>query len=279
MVRPLTTCLSLVIAAIACGQEAPAPSAKDEQAKRRLELMQQALADCRISSKEIARESALKVGQTPLLRYDDPTRGLGERTEGLQDAGVWRMGETGRPTALITLEIYRSGPKRVILSYEFLSLTPSPLALTSPRGPQWNPTATDLKMSSLPKAPPPADTPRARLVQMRQLARRFTVQETLPPADNKIECRLLAQPIDRYAGGADKLVDGAIFAFANGTNPEVALLLECTEREWSYGLMRLSSAQLQAKLDGETCFEAAKVIQSGAKDSYAGMGYSIDWEE
>jgi hypothetical protein len=278
MFRLLITGLGLCLAAIAGGQEAPPRSGKEEAAKRRLELMQGAVEDCRVVSQQLPPE-ALAIVKSPLLRYDDPTRGLGERTDGLQDAGVWRMGETGRPTALITLEIYRNGPKRAILSYEFLSLTPSPLELRSPRGPLWTPTSTDLTMTSLPKSPPPADSPRARLVQMRQLARRFTVQETLPPEDNKIECRLLAQPIDRYDGGPEKLLDGAIFAFANGTNPEVALLLECSEREWRYGLARLSSAAVEAKLDGETCFKAAKVTLSGAKDSYAGMGYAIDWEE
>ncbi|HZL87943.1 MAG TPA: hypothetical protein VFB96_06160 [Pirellulaceae bacterium] len=279
MVRHVTFALCLCVAVVACGQEAPAKSAKDEAARRRLELMLSALADCQISSPEIAIESALKTGKTPLLRYDDPTRGLGEKSDGLQDASVWRLGETGRPTALITLEIYRNGPKKAILSYEFLSLTPSPLELKSPRGPLWTPTSTDLRMAPLDKAPSPADTPRGRLVQMRQLARRFTVQETLPPGDNKIECRLLAQPIDRYDGGQEKVLDGAIFAFANGTNPEVALLLECTEREWFFGLARLSSAALQANLDGQSCFEAARVTLSGAKDSYAGMGYSIDWQD
>lgn len=275
MVRHVTVGLWICASLAALAQDDPAGTPRDEQAKRRLELMLGALADCRISSQEIASAAALKMGKSPLLRYDDPTRGLGETTEGLQDASVWRVGETGRPTALITLEIYRQGPMRGVLSYEFLSLSPSPLDLTSPRGPKWTPTSTDLKMAALPKAPRPADSPRARLVQMRQLARRFSVQEELPP-DNKIECRLLAQPIDRYDGGVEKLVDGAIFAFANGTNPEAALLLECSSEEWSYGLARLSSAALQARLDGEKCFEAAKVAQSGAKDTYAGMGYPIE---
>jgi hypothetical protein len=277
MIRFLTIGLWLSMTAIAVGQQFSPGASKEERAKRRLDLMKEALADCRIASSATLPAAALAVGKDPLLRYDDPTRGLSDKTDGLLDASVWAVGENGRPTALITLELYRNGPTRSVLSYEFLALTPMPLEVTSPRGPKWAPTSTELKVAPLPKSPRPADSERARLVQMRQLARRFTVTEEFN--GNKLECRLLAQPIYRYAGGAEKLLDGAIFAFANGTNPELGLLLECNEREWSYGIVRLSSAALQAMLDGKACYEASKVAMSGAKDSYAGMGYAIDWSE
>ena len=59
---------------------------------------------------------------------------------------------------------------------------------------------------------------------MRQQSRRFTAKERI----NKelVECRLIAQPIDRYQSDADKIVDGAIFALANGTNPEIGIVFE-----------------------------------------------------
>lgn len=277
MVRHVAFALCLLAAAAACGQEAPAKSQPDDAAKHRLELMLGALADCRLASKGISADG-LAIVKSPLLRYHDPTRGMNEGTEGLMDACLWRIGQSGRPTALVTLEIYGKGPGRAILSYEFLSLTPLPLDLSSPRGPTWAPSSTPLVMKPFSKAPPPADSARARLIQMRQLARRFSVQEELP-GNNKIDCRLLAQPIDRYAGGPETLLDGAIFAFANGTNPELGLLLECSEKDWTYGIVRLSSAALQAKLDGEVCFEAAKVVKSGARDAYVGMAYPIEWKE
>ena len=267
--------LSLTAAVVACGS-VEAQSPVGVAARRRLAWMEQAIAECRLQSKEIPA-AGLKFSEKPLLRYDDPTRGMGESTDGLEDATVWRLGKSGRPTALVMLEFYRRGAGRAVVSYEFLSLVPSPLELTSPNGPTWTPSGTDLKMSSLEGAPPPADSPRTRLIQMRQLARRFSVHEDVN--DSKIECRLLAQPIDRYAGEPDGTVDGAIFAFANGTNPEVGLLLECREKEWSFGLCRLSAAALYVKLDDKQIWEAAKVKQSGALDSYAGMAYTIEWKE
>ena len=252
---------------------------KELASQRRMALMQEALADCRVEAKSSLSPAEVQLGTTPLLRYDDPTRSIEERrTDGLLDATVWRMGEQGRPTALITLELYRAGEKRAVISYEFLSLSPQSFELTSPRGPKWKPTATPLTMSSLKGAPVAAASARTRLTQMRQLARRFSVLEEIKDG-NKIECRLLSQPIDRYSGGEQKVVDGAIFAFANGTNPEVGLLLECDGKGWQYGLVRLSSAALFARLDDKPIWEAPKVMKSGGLDPYVGMAYGIDWNE
>jgi hypothetical protein len=129
--------------------------------------------------------------------------------------------------------------------------------MVSPRGPRWTPATTEFKLADLPEAPEPAATAKARLNQMRQLARRFTVQEELLGGE-KVECRLLPQPIDRYADEQQGIVDGALFAFANGTNPEAGLFLECGAKGWSYGVIRLSAASLFASLDGKQFFTAPK---------------------
>ena len=101
----------------------------------------------------------------------------------------------------------------------------------------------------MPKAQKPSATAAARLTEMRQLMRRFVAKELY----NKewIECRLIAQPIDRYQSEAEKIVDGAIFALANGTNPEFGIVLETDGTRWQYGVLRLSSAESIITLDGE----------------------------
>jgi hypothetical protein len=246
---------------------------QERDRQRRLELMQTTIDDLQIASKEIQRESALKSGRTPLLRYNDPTRSL-EATTGLLDAGVWRIGETGRPTALVTLEIYRGQNNKAVLSYEFLCLVPAQLAIESPRGPTWHPTGTELKMTRLPDAPRPADSAKARLAQMRQSSRRFAVHETLDRGE-KVECRLLSQPIDRYADEDRDIADGAIFVFANGTNPELGLLLECDANDWSYGVARLSAAALFADLDGKQFFEAPSRFGQPRSAPYMGTTHPI----
>src|SRR5262245_5556228 len=87
-----------------------ASAGDDQEAKRRLEFMQAAVASLEPKSSELKPKAALTFAPKPLLRYSDPTRG-GVGTESannvLLDAGVWRLGTEGRPTALVTLEIYQ----------------------------------------------------------------------------------------------------------------------------------------------------------------------------
>jgi hypothetical protein len=251
---------------------------REQRSRRRLEFMQSVIDGLEVSSRDIKSDAALKLGKIPLLRYNDPTRGLGEQSTGLLDGGVWRLGETGRPTALVTLEIYRVAGGKSVLSYEFVSLVSPPLAIASPSGPAWNPAGTDLKLVRLPEAPRPADSQKTRLAQMRQMSRRFAVHETLDNGD-KVECRLLSQPIDRYSDEKGGLSDGAMFVFANGTNPELGLLLECTAEQWSYGVIRLSAAALFADLDGKPFFEAPKSFGQPRSAPYLGTGHPITLEE
>jgi hypothetical protein len=202
------------------------------------------------SRRIITAKSALTFATKPLLRYSDPTRGSTEANV-LLDASVWRLGESGRPTALVTLEIYRSSGKESLLSYEFASLTEAKFSLHHKQHDKvaWQATGSAVTMAPLTSAPQPARSAGGRLSQMRQLARQFAVREKLRDG-TALECRLLAQPIDRYASSDGTIADGAIFAFANGTNPELGLLLECDEKRWTYGAVRLSAAELALELDG-----------------------------
>ena len=223
------------------------PASDDAQRKEQQTLMEQTIAGFDVRSDAIRTKPALTFAAKPLLRYNDPTRGTTEANV-LLDATVWRLGETGRPTALVTLEIYRASGTDGLLSYEFASLTDAEFSLThkANKTVTWKATGSALTMTRLPEAPVPAKSASGRLTQMRQLARQFKVHERL--REVSIECRLLAQPIDRYASAADKITDGAIFAFANGTNPELGLLLECDDERWLYGIVRLSAAELMLKL-------------------------------
>jgi len=237
----------------------------EASSKRRLEAMREAINDLKFSSPDIKAEAALRMGKGPLLRYNDQTRNL-------LDATVWRVGKIGRPTAVVTLEIYGKTDAAPALVYEFVSLSPGRFSMESPRGPRWTPSGTDLKMAALTNAPRAADSKTARLAQMRQAARRFEVREEY--RGDKVECRLLATPIDRYDGGERDRLDGAMFIFANGTNPEVGLLVECRDNEWSYGMFRLGGAALSADLDGKPCY-AAPAMRGGISDRYATAAHGI----
>ena len=79
----------------------------DLQSQQRLQMMEQEFAQYAIDPPPAALPQAFQFVSKPLLRYSDPTRGT-TAANVLIDATVWRLGEQGRPTALITLEIYRA---------------------------------------------------------------------------------------------------------------------------------------------------------------------------
>lgn len=253
-------------------------SAQDEaEAKQRLEFMQAAVGSLESESSELKPNGALAVVGKPLLRYSDPTRG-GVKMESannfLLDAGVWRLGAEGRPTALVTVEIYQERDGSRVLSFEFLSLTEARFSLKHKSGIRWDATTSGLSLKELPEAPKPAATAAARLAQMRQLVRRFAAKERFN--NETIECRLLTQPIDRYESAAQKVVDGAIFAFANGTNPEIGVMFESDGERWHYGILQLTAAESTVTLDGKQVAAYERFNSRGRHDgAYNSGAYRI----
>src|SRR5579859_1639589 len=108
----LTSILALLTGRLWADDEpSPDKARKEEISKRRLELMKSAIDEITISSRGGLPDGALKFGKTPLLRYNDETRGF-------LDAGVWRVGDNGRPTAFVTIELYRAGEGMASLTHE-----------------------------------------------------------------------------------------------------------------------------------------------------------------
>ena len=240
----------------------------DPEAKKRLEVMRSAVTALEGSSK-LLKPKELEAAPEPLLRYSDATR----VPSVLLDAGVWRLGTEGRPKALVTVELYRRAKGTRVLSYEFLSMTPVQFELKhKTEKVAWEGTESGLRLKELPDAPKPAATAPGRLGQMRKLVARFGAKETYN--GDTAECRLLTQPIDRYQSEKEKIVDGAIFALAIGTNPEIGVVLECDAEKWSYGIIRLSRARSWVTLDGK---EVAAYEQFKPKSRTDGS-YANGWQ-
>ncbi len=110
---------------------------------------------------------------------------------------------------------------------------------------------------------------------MRQLARRFAAKERYN--NETTESRLIAQPIDRYQSEAEKIVDGAIFVLANGTNPEIGIVLESDAERWRYGILRFCSAEATVMLDGKEVAAYERFNARGRKDGPYNTGsYKIE---
>jgi hypothetical protein len=113
------------------------------------------------------------------------------------------------------------------------------------------------KIQDLADAPPPAEKAVQRVAQMRQIAERFTVVDRFGRNEADLQnyvLRLMPQPVYRYEEAAEK-VDGGMFVFAQGTNPEAVLLVEAvgTAKDgfWRYGFAPTTMYELTAHLKGE----------------------------
>jgi len=188
----------------------------------------------------------LEMRQEPVLRWPNPTR---EVPEGA--TFVWVL--DGRPEAIGC--IWKHG----ILSHAFHSLSPARVTGEHDGQVIWHPEKGGLELQNFPRAPRMADSAVKRLSQMKDLARRFTCRLAAEGRKGE-DLRLLPRPIFRYEARRKDLVDGALFAFVQGTDPEVTLVLEAGRddegAQWRYALTRRSMLALEAELDGERIWSA-----------------------
>src|SRR5207247_6310491 len=63
------------------------------------------------------------------------------------------------------------------------------------------------------------------------------------------------QPIHRYESAKQRVVDGALFAFAEVTDPEVLVMVEVFKEgpasKWRYALARMNNHEMEVRLDGQ----------------------------
>jgi hypothetical protein len=201
-----------------------------------------------VYSDAIAREP-----MTPhrVLRWQNSTRGTQE-SDGVLVLWVHK----GRPEASVSVYPWEGS-----IAHELVSLSRSGKLVARDHGQViWSPETPGVTFQDIPGAPAPAGTPALRLTQMKALADRFKATMTGWKADrsDREELRLLPKPLYRYesiesAGKDPGWIDGAVFAFVQGTDPEALLLLEAINRDgrprWQFAFARATSGSLEARLD------------------------------
>lgn len=191
-------------------------------------------------------KKALELKKEPVFEWSDSAR------EGLTTQGVvflWLR--DGRPAAIGSIfsepEERLKGRK---VFHEFHALAPEKLLVTPSKGAlnEWKPEA-GLARKELPDAPAPADTPAARLLQMKKLAAEFT-GHGIDQQKKQVDMRLLPTPLYRYPAAKTGVIDGALFTLVatTGTDPEVLLLIEAKEKKgkvrWEFACGRFSDKSL-----------------------------------
>src|SRR5262245_31187209 len=156
------------------------------------------------------------------------------------------------------------------LCHELCSLSRNAELVARDRsGTVWAPESAGVKFHDVPDGPAPAGTPELRLAQMKSLGARFTATLTGWKDDesDREVLRLLPRPLYRYDIKAatethPNLRDGALFAFVQGTDPEVLLLVEAVvagdRSRWQYAFARATSGALEARLGEQLVWKVAR---------------------
>jgi hypothetical protein len=239
---PSLLLLATLVGGVLAEDGAEKPEERDV-ARKRLQIMASRIEGLVVSSNDPAFPKQMQ--PAPLFRYDDETRGY-------VDGTIWRLGEKGRPLAIVTAELhpkYLGGGPRIV--YDFLSLTDRTFTARSTDVPGWSPSGSAVELKALAGAPPPAPEAAKRLTQLKQQARRFAGTQIVQELDKtSVQLRLLPREIDRYSPAAHELADGAIFLLVNGRNPALLLVVETDGKSWQYGIGRLSApSTLEVELD------------------------------
>jgi hypothetical protein len=196
------------------------------------------------------RADLLKLNLEPVFRMG--RQGAQDIEEGA--IFLW-TGEAGRPEAAVQVFLIRNAehPNGIWL-HEFTSLSPRRVAAVRDGRATWSPQASGIEFRPVPGAAKPAGSAAQRIRQMREMAGQFRASDNFK-AKGWSELRLLPTPIARYGGPDTKVVDGAVFAFVIGTDPEVFLFLEARPGDagaaWHYALAPMTVYALEVSLRGK----------------------------
>jgi len=199
------------------------------------------------------RERPFKFVEAPVLRWANPVGGA-------KDGTVFVWTDRGRPQAVLQLFTYDDDH----FSHEWQSLADRPLTAERAGAAVWTPAEPALQFQELKDVDVPAATAGGRLRQMKSLAAKFSSTFTgFAQSPTPVELRLLTQPLYRYEPGADsKLVDGALFAFAQGTDPQMLLALEArtdgTTPRWEFAFARMASGSVVGRYGQKEVYSVPK---------------------
>jgi hypothetical protein len=197
----------------------------------------------------------------PILKWTNPVIG-----SIYGDVFIWT--ENGRPEAVAS--IYKFYSPLTHRANEFHSFALGKLTGVREGVDVWTPSRPGLELKAIPGASAPADTAAARIRQMRAIAQEFTGIQTSREGVTR-DMRLLAQPIYRYENTKGDLIDGGLFVFVLGTDPEAFLLIEARRNksgafEWQFGATRMNSITLRINHKGREIWSAPEIPWSQVWD-------------
>lgn len=247
----LIVCLSATVG----GQETE--SSSPSHADQRLQMSRMAKSyEIKVASDDSEK---LKLVDDPIFSWANPLRRA--------DAGVihlWTL--HGRPIA--TMGIWTTSETGSTNGYEFQSLAEDLLVARSDRLDSWTPKRPGAKFERVLDDQEPSVDPRRRLSQMKAIAEKHFAATLDPDTPNQETLRLLPSPLFRYAEKPKQVIDGAIFAFAQDTDPEAFLILEVRSAgnkfEWHYAMAPSTSHGIRATCDEKEVIRTQRILGNSA---------------
>lgn len=205
------------------------------------------------------RQADVDLESIPVLTTTNPTRGAALEGTML----LWLS--QGRPTAAMCIYAWDG---KVMHECDSLSRTGNIVA-TARSGTRWMPQKPGVTFRPLSSDKPSETSEAQRLQKMRSFAKQFevTMLGFNDQNSDREQLRLLTTPVYRYQLKDNRtlhrdLIDGAVFAFAQGTDPEALLIVELVQHDdkpqWEYAMVRATAGALQTKRNNSIVFDAAK---------------------
>ena len=251
-----TASLSAVIA------DEPAGDTGTAERQALLKEMRSAVAGMKVVEKAGEQLPPAKLVDEPIFRYSDEQRSI-------RDATMWVWTVDGRPVSTMKLERYSLPNPARRWVFNIGSVSPNLLTVTWPFDREFTSKKPGLTFQPLSDGPRLPETKSARLIQLKQLARRFTATMTGGAADNaKTEMRLLPTPLFRYASPSADIVDGALFGLsATGTNPDAIIAVQWRGKgesaHWEYGITGMTNGGLEVRLDDKPVWSQPYLVGRG----------------
>lgn len=235
---------------------------KESQSSAKLEFFQRELSRLVLTPADDPHGPCEFV-RSPLIKFENP---ISQILDGFMF--VWT--DRGRPVAVV--KSYNNVPNKS-WGRTFVSIASEPLRMTMHDRDLWTPREPGVSFAALPDAPPPAEQPAQRLIQMRNFARRFQIIDNWGIKDPKDwQLRLLTTPLHRYEVPDEQVFDGALFGYSLTTAPEALVLFEArttpTGPVWFYAVARCTRFGVRFQLDDKPLAEFPRLDAWPATGTY-----------
>lgn len=271
MVRKTIVAIFLLslVASLYCENSCADDLDVDPESKRNSGLMAEyAKRAASYSMKLLDPETDLFLQPQPVFNWINAAR-QGEPQVHQGSVFVWT--HKGRAEAIGTIFSVIKGDNDPRMYHELHSLSTQRLGAKLEAMTVWTPSQAGVDPHPFARAPKLSPTANGRLVQMRQLARRFSGY-SLNKDDTRWELELLPQPLHRSTEKHPDVLDGALFALKStaGTDPEILLVIEARkdsgEWKWHYSICRFTDLRTWISLGDEVVWS----LEAGGFSTAAG---------